>query len=145
MQLNWVWYVFLLKTGFLRRWIIRQKNPGAFIMRYDRPICSPGNPFLRRMTRISCSHQFHSYLTGQSLATWPLASQREGTVRKGMFYPRQAVARLRGQSMAKAERPPGWGLDQRKPERMEWPVRNLLGQPVFLPSQSLCAFFMRTF
>ena len=70
------------------------------------------------------------------------ASQREGTVGEGMFYPRQAGARLRWQSMAKAERLPGWGLDHRKLERTERPVRKLLGQPVLLPSQSWCAFFL---
>ena len=73
------------------------------------------------------------------------ASQREGTVGEGMFYPRQAGARLRWQSMAKAERLPGWGLDPRKPERTERPVRRLLGQPVLLPSQSWRAFIYEDF
>ena len=62
-----------------------------------------------------------------------------------MFYPRQAGARLRRQSMAKAERLPEWGLDQRSPRGRSDQLET------YWDNQSSChpnlgvLFFMRTF
>lgn len=72
------------------------------------------------------------------------ASQREGTIGEGLFYPRQAGARLRWQSMAKAERLPGgaWTTESLRGRR---PVRKLLGQWSSSHPNLGVVFFMRTF